>query len=195
MRPITFIAIAVVFVVPACSDSKTTKSDSPITTTKPKTPPETENRYPPCHPGCFPAGTVIDTPSGPRNIEAIQTGDIVTIVGTDGKAVRGTVGSIYRTTNRLLEVQTESGTLRTTDTQPLCLAAGGFRTASELVAGDIIWGWSDGQRRAVRVEGVKKTGQDAPVFNLVVGESAVFVAGGFLARGKPPASEPSDEKN
>jgi hypothetical protein len=31
------------------------------------------------------------------------------------------------------------------------------------------------------------------VFNLVVGESAVFVAGGFLARGKPPlVADPPD---
>jgi hypothetical protein len=27
---------------------------------------------------------------------------------------------------------------------------------------------------------------EVDVFNLVVGESAVFVAGGYLARGKPP---------
>jgi hypothetical protein len=29
-------------------------------------------------------------------------------------------------------------------------------------------------------------GRETPVFNVVVGESAVFIAGGFLARGKPP---------
>jgi hypothetical protein len=53
----------------------------------------------------------------------------------------------------------------------------------------MIWQWADGKRRSVRVKAVILTEVDAPVFNLVVGESAVFVAGGFLARGKPPASE------
>ena len=37
------------------------------------------------------------------------------------------------------------------------------------------------------VREVVDTGRDEPVFNLILGDSAVFVAGGFLARGKPPA--------
>jgi hypothetical protein len=31
------------------------------------------------------------------------------------------------------------------------------------------------------------TGREEPVFNLIVGESAIFVAEDFLVRGKPPA--------
>jgi len=59
----------------------------------------------------------------------------------------------------------------------------------DLASGDMIWRWEGGRRLTVRVEAVVATNREAPVFNLVVGESAVFVAGGFLARGKPPIVE------
>jgi hypothetical protein len=37
------------------------------------------------------------------------------------------------------------------------------------------------------VEAVAAAGREEPVFNLILGNSEVFVAGDFLARGKPPA--------
>jgi Pretoxin HINT domain len=196
MRPIPFLAIAFAFCVSACTEDKSTKSGgqssaNPKTTTTPER--EKQSPRPPCHPGCFPAGTAIATSNGPKAIESIKTGDLVTVVGSDGVAVEKAVVSIYRTTNRLIEVQTEAGNIRTTTTQPLCLAAGGFQIAGDLKAGDTIWQWVDGKRRSVRVKAVHLTEVDAPVFNLVVGESAVFIAGGFLARGKPPASEGDSE--
>jgi hypothetical protein len=149
-----------------------------------------ESPPPPCHPGCFPAGTLIATPEGTRPIEAIRGGDRVTLVGPDGPSTSGTVDSTFQTCNRVVEVRTESGSLLTTETQPLCLQEGGFRRAGELVEGDHIWRWEGGERRAVRVVAVVPTGRETSVFNLVVGDSAVFVAGGFLARGKPPVGDP-----
>lgn len=53
----------------------------------------------------------------------------------------------------------------------------------------MIWCWKGGERRAARALAIVPTEQQVPVFNLVVGESAIFIAGGFLARGKPPAVE------
>jgi hypothetical protein len=141
---------------------------------------------PPCHPGCFPTGTAVATPDGLRPIESLGRGDLVILVGPDGTPTSGAVDACFRTCNRLVEVRTESGSLRTTETQPLCLAAGGFRPAGELAAGDVVWRWEAGERRPARVLAVARTGEEGPVFNLIVGESAVFVAGGFLARGKPP---------
>ncbi len=146
-----------------------------------------ENRIPPpCHPGCFPAGTAIATPGGPKRIETIVGGDVVTRIDRDGVSTNATVNSTYQTTNRLIEIRTDCGNVLTTVTQPLCLESGGFRPAGELVAGDRIWRWSEGKRCPARVEAIVATEREAMVFNLVVGESAVFVAGGFLARGKPP---------
>lgn len=104
----------------------------------------------------------------------------------DGRATSGPVESSFQTCNRLVEVRTDAGRLLTTETQPLCLKEGGFRRAGELAEGDVIWRWEAGQCRPAKVQAVMPTEGEAAVFNLVVGESAVFVAGGFLARGKPP---------
>lgn len=145
-----------------------------------------ENQFPPCHPGCFPAGTTIATPGGPKWIETIIGGDVVTLVDRDGAPTNGTVNSTYQTTNRLIEIRTDFGNVLTTVTQPFCLQGGGFRPAGELIVGDRIWRWSEGKRCPARIEAIVATERDAMVYNLVVGESAIFVAEGFLARGKPP---------
>jgi hypothetical protein len=149
-----------------------------------------ERPLPPCHPGCFPAGTPIHTPDGARAVERLRSGDVVTTVGPDGTIGQGKVASVFATTNRLIEVRTEAGTLTTTEKQPLALASGGLRPAGELKSGDRIYSWNAGERRAVAVREVAATGREAQVFNLVLGEPVLFVAGGFLARSKPPAIDP-----
>ncbi len=178
--------VIVLIFVTGCAPggSSTGKTTEPA---KEKSPFQDKSPPPPCHPGCFPAGTLIATPDGARRIEAIAPGEVVVLISPDGTSVVGPVHSTFQTCNRLVEVRTESGDLVTTETQPLGLRDGEFRRAGELVAGDVIWRWENGQRHAARVRAVVATGQEAPVFNLVVGESGVFVAGGFLARGKPPA--------
>jgi hypothetical protein len=177
MRRFIPFAAALVLGVSACSpDTGKGRTSSPTT----------HRPLEPCHPGCFPAGTPVATPDGPRPIESIRGGDLVTLIGPDGAATSGAVSSTFQTCNRLVEVRTESGSLLTTETQPLCLAGGEFRRAGELAEGDRVWRWEGGGRRAARALAVVPTGREAAVFNLVVGDSAVFVAGGFLARGKPP---------
>jgi len=143
----------------------------------------------PCHPGCFPAGTAIAVPGGTKLIERIGKGELVTMIATDGQPSRAKVASVFVTNNRLLEVRTDAGNLLTTETQPLALAAGGLRAAGELKAGDRIVRWDDGERRPTTVRSVLPTGRTEQVFNLILGEPAVFVANGFLARSKPPAAE------
>ena len=146
-----------------------------------------EKLFPPCHPGCFPAGTPILAPGGAKAVEAVRAGDVVTTVGPDGMPGQGKVASVFVTNNRLIQVQTDGGTLTTTETQPLALAGGGLRPAGELKAGDRIYSWNGRERRAVTVRSVAATGREARVFNLILGEPVLFVAGGFLARSKPPA--------
>ncbi len=142
----------------------------------------------PCHPGCFPAGTPVLTPDGVRRIEQVRVGDAVTTVGPDGRAGRGAVGQLYMTTNALVEVRTDAGTAVTTDAQPFLLTDGQFRRAGDLKPGDRVWRWRDGKRAEAVVRAVAATGRTEAVFNLIVGDSATFVAGGFVVRGKPPAA-------
>lgn len=141
----------------------------------------------PCHPGCFPWGTLIETAKGRRPVEQIQIGDQVISILRTGEVKKIAVSSIFRTRNKLLEVQTTGGVLLTTPTQPLCVTVSKNIAAGELKCGDEILIWSDGKSSAVRVERVKVTERVEPVINLVLGDCEAFVANGFLARSKPPA--------
>lgn len=164
----------------------TTPATSPAAppTDKPKPHPATGG----CHPGCFPARTIVNTPSGPREVQTIRAGDTVTLIEADGRATSGPVVAVFDTCNELVEVRTDGGTLTTTAKQPLCLGSGGCKPAGELASGDVIWRWVNDERKAVTVNEVVATGRHVAVYNLVVGEGKVFVANGFLAKGKPPVT-------
>jgi hypothetical protein len=141
----------------------------------------------PCHPGCFPAGTAVLIPGGSKPIEKVRIGDLLVSVGRDGVAAQAPVDKFFTTTNNLFKVRTDRGNVVTTDAQPLCLTDGQFRKAGELKAGDRVWQWRDGKRFEATVTSVTATGRQEKVYNLILGESKMFVAGGFLVRGKPPA--------
>jgi uncharacterized protein (TIGR03067 family) len=149
-----------------------------------------EQHPPPCHPGCFPAGTAVRVPGGTKAIERVREGDLVTAVDAAGKPSPAKVVGVFTTRNRVLEVRTEGGALVTTATQPVALAGGGFRAAGELKPGDRVLRWVGGERRAAAVTEVTPAGREVQVFNLVLGDPTGFVAGGFLVRSKPPPAVP-----
>lgn len=192
-RSLSFTALAVaILVLPACGPNPSTTQNSSTSnattqnnTTKPTDDPR---KYPPCHPGCFPAGTLVATPSGLREIQTVRKGEQVTLVTADGKTGTGSIQAVFTTPNRLIEVRTDAGTVTTTETQPLCRTTGGFALAGDLKPGDTIWRWENGERKAATVKEVSSPVREADVFNLVVGKDKVFIAGGFLARGKPPVT-------
>ena len=92
----------------------------------------------PCHPGCFPRGTLVETISGPRQIETMQVGDSLRALLPSGEFITVQVQSIFVTDNRLWRIRTEAGELLTTETQPLCLTADEFQAAGQLQPGDEI---------------------------------------------------------
>jgi uncharacterized protein (TIGR03067 family) len=149
-----------------------------------------ELRSPPCHPGCFPAGTSVLVPDGKMAIERIREGDLVRTIDADGKLSSAKVAGVFTTRNRMLEVRTEGGTLVTTATQPVALEGGGFRAAGELKPGDRVWRWAGGKLRASAVTAVTPAGREVEVFNLILGEPTGFIASGFVVRSKPPAPAP-----
>jgi len=142
----------------------------------------------PCHPGCFPAGTRVLVPQGTMPIEGIREGDLVVTIGADGHASTAQVVSVFVTRNRLLNVRTDSGTLETTETQPICLDTGEMKAAGKLKAGERIWRWDGTARKAATVRDVTPS-KIAQVFNLVLGDPTIFIAGDFLVRSKPPAAD------
>ena len=142
----------------------------------------------PCHPGCFPRGTLVDTPQGSRAIETIETGESLTAIDSGGQPLTVTVQSVFVTTNRLWKITTEDGSLLTTEKQPLCLADGFVPLpAGQLQCGDVILRRKSGRVYSAKVLDVAATERIEKVFNLVLGNREVFVAGGYLARSKPPA--------
>ena len=141
----------------------------------------------PCHPGCFPRGTLIDTPAGKRAVETIVPGDLVTAIASDGSAVSLSVQSVFVTQNKLLTIDTDAGPLLTTQTQPLAVALGQTRAAGDLSPGDAILRYEGGQIVPARILSISSPGPIEKVFNLVLGNRELFVAEGFLARSKPPA--------
>jgi len=153
--------------------------------------PEAEIRealFEPCHPGCFPAGTVVLTHQGERAIETIGVGDLLSTVSAEVDLSPIAVQSVFVTTNRLWRIVTDDGELTTTVTQPLCASMDQLVTAEDLTPGDRLLRLRDGEIRSVVVASVERTGRIEQVYNLVLSNSEVFVAGGFLARSKPPAA-------
>ena len=113
-------------------------------------------------------------------------GDEVTTIRPDGTSVTGKVQSVFVTSNQLVRVETEDGILITTPTQPL--VPGRRRRSARPKTSSRATGSSAGQWQTPGREGSRcaRTDRQDKVFNLVLGNSEVFVAGGFLARSKPP---------
>jgi hypothetical protein len=142
----------------------------------------------PCHPGCFPRGTLVDTPDGALPIETLQAGDFVSAFDRAGQPLTAAIQSVFRVENLLWEVETHAGPLITTETQPLCLANFEVQSAGQLEPGQQLLRHHEGRLLAVKVVGVSRTGRFAPVYNLVLGDASFFVANGYLVRSKPPAA-------
>ena len=141
----------------------------------------------PCHPGCFPRGTRVETPDGLRRIEEIALGDLVISLAPDGTSTAIAVQKIFTTDNHLWRVETELGELITTETQPLCTGVDATCQAGKLKPGDTLLFHNDGAIEPVLVKKVSRTRRTEQVINLILGDSQIFVAGGYLARSKPPA--------
>lgn len=105
-----------------------------------------------------------------------------------GETRNAPIVSVFVTDNKLLRLELESGSLVTPDKQPLCRGNGQVQPAGELAAGDEVLRWKHGAVHAEQVLRVDPAHGAARVFNLVLGDSQLFVAGGVLARSKPPAT-------
>lgn len=140
----------------------------------------------PCHPGCFPASTQIESPQGPRSIDTLRAGDVVTSLNRNGEVVSAVVRTVFATRNRLWQIETEAGTLLTTETQPLWRNLDEAVRAGSLVSGDCVLHRVGERIEAVQVLSVFCTNRAERVFNLILEDSEIFLAAGFLARSKPP---------
>lgn len=109
-------------------------------------------------------------------------------IGPGGESTVTQVQTVFITINTLWTIVTEDATLLTTRTQPLCTALDKTILAGQLNTGDSLLINDQGNIRSTRVLEVSAaTNRTEKVFNLILGDSQIFIAGGFLARSKPPA--------
>lgn len=138
--------------------------------------------------GCFPAGTPVATPAGPRAIETLRPGELLLGVRVPARTrgapalgpvelapvrVRRRVDKPVRPLWRLVH---EHGALETTPDQVLRAERGWVR-AGWLRRGERLAG-EHGARLLLRSE---PTGVEAPVFHLIVAGPGTYLASGCVA--------------
>ena len=149
--------------------------------------------HPPCHPGCFPRGTLVNTPSGNRAIESLKPGDTVIALQADHTIAFDNIHAVFVTDNQLWKVSTDSGDIITTKTQPLCMSFGRIVPVESIQIGDDLLQYRNGKTRTVKVQAIEMTDRHEDVFNLILSDAVFFVASNFVARAKPPA-EPGHQE-
>lgn len=153
----------------------------------------TERSPPPCHPGCFPRGTLVNTPTGTRAIESLKPGDTVIALQADHTITFDTIHAVFVTDNQLWKVSTESGDIITTKTQPLCLTFDRIVPVESIKIGDDLLQYRNGEIRTTTVQAIEMTDRHENVFNLILTDAVFFVASNFVARSKPPAESGQQE--
>jgi hypothetical protein len=123
---------------------------------------------------CFPSGTLVATPDGPRPIEAIAAGDQVLSRDEQGAPMVARVSRTKeRRANELVVITFSDGGLRATPNHPL-RTPDGWVAAGELAPGQPLV-TLDGQRVPISLETVAA---DEPVYDLTVEPSHSYFAAG-----------------
>jgi predicted lipid-binding transport protein (Tim44 family) len=134
--------------------------------------------------GCFPAGTMIRTPSGETPIENLSAGDRVRAVNPEGGMVEAGVEKLFATRSAVVTIETDQGTLRTTPEHPVGLPGGIFLEAGKLRPGQKVLILNDGILNPAGVIGTSTQEREEVVYNLSVGRPHTFLAGNFLVHNK-----------
>lgn len=135
-------------------------------------------------PTCFPAGTLIKTPTGFLDIASASKGDWVLAFDPYGAVLRPRriLKVCHHGKQRVWEIRFADGSsLRTTASHSLSVAEG-WKRVRHLRAGDIVRCLdATGEFVGRRVVCSSSTAAVEEVFNLIVGEDFTFVADGVVA--------------
>lgn len=134
--------------------------------------------------GCFPAGTMVRTPSGVVPIEKLVAGDLVIAVDAEGQQTTARVQEAYATASQLVRITTRHGNLTTTDEHPLLLFNGEFLEAGDILSGERVMLLRHGfLKRSVVLNTLTLEGKE-PVYNLMVDGTHTFIADDFVVHNK-----------
>ena len=140
----------------------------------------------PCHPGCFPKGSLVRAGDKLIPIEKLHVGDEVTVLDAKGEVAAAKIVEAFENRNALIEIRTKDNKLVTTKSQPLAIEGGEFRAAGDVKAGDVLLRWTGEKPEAAPVTEIVPAADDAAVYNLVLGDPTTFIVGDFLVQSKPP---------
>jgi hypothetical protein len=157
-----------------------------------------------CVGGCFVAGTLVDTPDGPRPIDALKRGDVVWAWSEgEGARVERRIEAVHRTLGQVVcRVEVGDRVIEgVTPEHPFFhVDAGEFVALRDLPTDALLWALVDGEPRPTRISGLQITEHLEPcvmVYNLTVeGPEHTYFAEGVLVHNKAPIEPPptcSDE--
>lgn len=130
--------------------------------------------------GCVAAGTLIDTPAGPRAIETLQVGDAVWSQQS-GQRVAAIVQAVYAVDPaEFVELTVNGVTLDLTPEHPVQTAPGVFVRADHLPGDAVLFTAAD---RAPLTQ-IHRLPADRAAYNLLVSPGGVFFANGVLVHNK-----------
>jgi superfamily II DNA or RNA helicase len=131
---------------------------------------------------CFPAGTMIDTPDGPKRIEHIQVGDTVTAFDeiTGGFEPRQVTGLFKNPMPReMVAVGTRAGVVRCTLNHPFWVEMRGWVEAKDLRFNDRVH-YKGRFRYVDHLEQYDSTTRPGSVYNFEVEGLHTYIANGFV---------------
>ena len=134
--------------------------------------------------GCFPAGTMIRTPSGQIPIENLSGNDIVQAVDREGQIINTRLEKIFASRSRILSVTTNRGELRTTKEHPVGLAEGTYLEAGLLHPGHKVLFRNKGALITATVIRTMESKEPELVYNLSVNQPHTFIAEDFIVHNK-----------
>ena len=124
---------------------------------------------------CFPAGTLVHTEQGTKNIEDIQVGDLVWAYDedTDTLALQPVIDIMQNESDHTISLYTETEVIETTAIHPF-YTEGGWKDASELEEGDKIL---TKEQEKVEIKKVEYNYEPKKVFNFEVAYFHTYFVG------------------
>jgi len=135
--------------------------------------------------GCFLPGTLVQTPEGGMLIENIKAGDRIYSFSENGEVSVSNVLAKYAAgRDAYYMIRAGENEVNATAEHPF-LTQNGYKEASSLAAGDVVFIYRNGALSEKTVTSVSRVNAPAAVYNLQVDGSHTFFANGFAVHNKP----------